>query len=276
MLIIDTHAHIDQLADINGALKRADEAGVSDIIAVSVDLGSMRKIADIAAIHGSTELALSKAEGLTTGARPRIHPAFGVHPCLAGRQAGMIKPQEFMEAQAFMHAHLPHAVAVGETGLDYWYKQARKDGAERDQQKASFQAHLDLANEFDLPIIIHSRGAWGDCLAMTKAARVRRALFHWYSGPLDILDGILEGGYYVSTSPSVAYSPQSREAMAHAPLERILVETDSPVRYNGPQPFDAEPKDVLRTWTALSRLKNEDEAVVLGTLNANAKTFFRI
>ncbi len=253
MPIIDTHAHIDQLTDIDGALQRADQAGVSDIVAVSVGLASMRKTEDIA-----------KAQS-----RPRIHPAFGVHP-------GMIKTEESVEAQAFMRAHLPHAVAVGETGLDYWYKQARKDEAERDQQKASFLVHLDLANEFDLPIIIHSRGAWGDCLVMTKAARVRRALFHWYSGPLDILDGILEAGYYVSTSPSVAYSPQSREAMAHAPLERILVETDSPVRYNGPQPFDAEPKDVLRTLTALSRLKNKDEAIVLGIVNANAKTFFRI
>lgn len=253
MPIIDTHAHVDQLTDVDGALRRADAAGVSDIVAVSVDLASMQKIAEIAKVRS----------------RPRIHPAFGVHP-------GMIKPQESLEAQAFLRAHLPHAVAVGETGLDYWYKQARKDEAQRDKQKASFQAHLDLANEFDLPIIIHSRGAWSDCLAMTKAARVRRAVFHWYSGPLDILDGILQAGYYVSTSPSVAYSPQSREAMAHAPLERILVETDSPVRYNGPEPFDAEPKDVLRTWAALSRLKNEDETVVLGTVNANARTFFRI
>ena len=188
----------------------------------------------------------------------------------------MIKAQESMEAQAFLRAHLSHAVAVGETGLDYWYKWVRKDEVERNKQKASFQVHLDLANEFDLPIIIHSRGAWGDCLVMVKAARVRRALFHWYSGPLDILDGILEAGYYVSTSHSVAYSPQSREAMAHAPLERILVETDSPVRYNGPEPFDVEPKDVLRTWAALSRLKNRDEAIVLEIVNTNAKTFFRI
>ncbi len=253
MPIIDTHAHIDQLTDMDGALQRAHQVDVNDIVAVSTDLASMQKIADIAATH----------------ARPRIHPAFGAHP-------GMIKPQESLEAQAFMRAHLPHAVAVGETGLDYWYKQARKDEAERHKQKASFQVHLDLANEFDLPIIIHSRGAWGDCLAMTKAARVCRALFHWYSGPLDILDGILDAGYYVSTSPSVAYSPQSRQAMAHAPLERVLVETDSPVRYNGPEPFDAEPRDVLRTWAALSRLKNKDEAIVLGIVNANAKTFFRI
>ncbi len=254
MPIIDSHAHIDQLADLPAALQRAEEAGVSDIIAVSVDLSSMRKIAAIAAAPN----------------RPRIHPAFGVHP-------GTIKPDESKEAEGFMRAHLRQAVAVGETGLDYWYPWVRKNTVERDKQKASFQVHLDLANEFDLPIIIHSRGAWRDCLAMAKGSGVKRVLFHWYSGPLDILDGILEMGFFVSTSPSVAYSKQSREAMAHAPLERILIETDAPVHYSGDQEgFDAEPKDVVKTWEALSHLKNLNKDVVLEKVNANAKTFFNI
>ena len=254
MPIIDTHAHIDQLGDLSGALKRAQEAGVSDIVAVSVDLASMRATADIAKNYG----------------QPRIHPAFGVHP-------GMIKPEESGDAQAFLRGHLAEAVAVGETGLDYWYQWVRKDMVERGKQKASFQWHLDLANEFDLPIIIHSRGAWRDCLSMTKAAGVRKALFHWYSGPLDILDGILEAGYFVSTSPSVAYSEPSRRAMAHAPLDRILVETDTPVHYRAPQEaFDSEPKDVLKTWKALSLLKGMDEEMVLDKINAGAKMFFGI
>ena len=252
--IIDTHAHIDQLADLEGALQRADEAGVSDIVAVSVDLDSMRKIADIANVH----------------TRPRIHPAFGVHP-------GNIKPEESAGTQAFMRAHLKDAIAVGETGLDYQYKWARKDEAERNKQKTSFQMQLDLAREFDLPIIIHSRGAERDCLSMAKFSKIQRALFHWYSGPVDILDGILEAGYYVSTSPSVARSPQSRAAMAHAPLECILLETDTPVHFNDEQGgFDSEPKDVLKTLAALSALKGMEEATVLEQVNTNAKTFFRI
>ena len=96
----------------------------------------------------------------------------------------------------------------------------RKDLVERQKQKDSFNFHLNLACEFDLPIVIHSRGAWRDCLSMAFESGVKRALFHWYSGPVDILDQILEAGFYVSTSPSVAYSPESRRAMAHAPLEQ--------------------------------------------------------
>jgi TatD DNase family protein len=112
---------------------------------------------------------------------------------------------------------------------------------------------------------------------MARESGVKRALFHWYSGPVDILDQILEAGFYVSTSPSVAYSPESRRAMTHAPLERILVETDTPVTYKeGDIPFKAEPKDVIRTWKALAQLKNLDEQETLAATNANAKAFFRI
>jgi len=258
MTIIDTHAHVDQLEDIDGALSRAWAAGVTDIVAVSVDLASMHKILDLAAAPEPV------------GASPKIHPALGIHP-------GMVKPEAQAEAFDFIKANIHKAIAVGETGLDYWYKWVRKDEVERKKQKDSFEFHLNVAKEHDLPIIIHSRGAWRDCLAMAKAADVRRALFHWYSGPVDILEQVLSAGYYVSTSPSVAYSPESRAAMGHAPLERILIETDAPVRYkDGDTDFLAEPKDVVRTLKALSSLKNSDEQAVLTRVNQNAKDFFKI
>lgn len=254
MQIIDTHAHIDQLEDLPGVLERADEAGVSDIVAVSVDLDSMKKVLDIAAQYQ----------------KPKIHPALGVHP-------GKVQSDGQPLAFDFMRANIKQACAVGETGLDYWYKWVRKDQIERQKQKDSFAFHCDLAREFDLPIVIHSRGAWQDCLSMALESNVKRALFHWYSGPVDVLDQILEAGFYVSTGPSVAYSSESRRAMTHAPLERILVETDSPVNYKeGETSFMAEPKDVIRAWKALSQLKNMNEQEALAVVNTNAKTFFGI
>jgi TatD DNase family protein len=112
---------------------------------------------------------------------------------------------------------------------------------------------------------------------MAKESGVRRALFHWYSGPVDVLDQILEAGFYVSTGPSVAVSPESRRAMAHAPLERVLIETDSPVRYkDGETFFMAEPQDVTRAWKALAQLKNLGEQETLAAVNTNAKVFFGI
>ena len=178
-----------------------------------------------------------------------------------------------MQAFDFIRAHIAQAIAVGETGLDYWYKWVRKDMAERKKQQDSFEMHLQMAREFNLPIIIHSRGAERDCLAMTQSAGVSKALFHWYSGSVDILEQILNAGYYVSTSPSVAYSEPSRQAMARAPLDRILIETDAPVRYSD---FLAEPKDVVRTLKALADLKNTDEQTVLTQVNQNARDFFTV
>jgi TatD DNase family protein len=253
-MIIDTHAHVDQLEDLSGALMRAHEAGVTDIMAMSVDLSSMQKVLAIAGQYQ----------------QPKIHLALGVHP-------GMVREETQQQALDFMRANASQACAIGETGLDYWYKWVRKDEVERQKQKDSFSFHLDLAREFDLPIVIHSRGAWQDCLSMARESKVKRALFHWYSGPVDVLDQIIDAGFYVSTSPSVAYSPESRKAMAHAPLERTLIETDSPVSYrDGETSFMAEPKDVVRTWEALAQLKNLNEEETLAAVNANAKRFFGI
>ena len=260
MTINDTHAHVDQLEDLPAALMRAHEAGVSDIVAVSVDLDSMKKV-------------LAKGPNcLDSGSykSPKIHVALGVHP-------GKVNENTQFLALDFMRANIKKARAIGETGLDYWYKWARKDLEERQKQKDSFSFHLGLAREFDLPIVIHSRGAWQDCLSMARAGGVKRALFHWYSGPVDVLDQILEAGFYISTGPSVAYSPESRKAMAHAPLERILVETDSPVHYkDGGTSFMAEPKDVVRACKALAQLKNLNEQEVSTSVNTNAKMFFAI
>ncbi len=252
--MIDTHAHLDHVPDIENALTRAAAAGVTDVIAVSTTLAAIRK-----------NLELKK-----TCSAPRIHVAFGVHP-------GEIKVEELEETFEFIRANITQATAIGETGLDYWYKWARKDEDEKKKQRDCFEKHLELAREFDLPIVIHSRGAWEDCLKMTWSFGIKKALFHWYSGPVDVMERILTAGFYVSCSPSVAYSPQSREAMMHAPVERTLIETDSPVFYNQPdEGFQAEPKDVWRTLKAYAELKKMDEKEALQRLIANAQTFFQI
>ena len=262
MTAIDTHAHIDQLEDLPGAMRRAQEAGISDIVAMSVDLPSMVKVLDI-----STQYTL-----------PKIHPALGVHPGMVSAKGGSASGgKQQAEALDFLKSNITKVKVIGETGLDYQYKWVRKDEVERQLQKDSFAFHLQLAKEYNLPIVIHARGAWRDCLSMAKNAGIEKAVFHWYSGPVDILEQIIDAGFYVSTSPSVGYSPESRTAMTAAPLTRILIETDAPVRYkSGEEFYLAEPKDVLRTLDALSALKNADRQHVLDQVNQNAKYFFGI
>ena len=108
---------------------------------------------------------------------------------------------------------------------------------------------------------------------MVREAGVERAVFHWYSGPLEVLDGILADGYHVSATPALAYSPPHRTAIERTPLERILIETDAPVVYQGKV---SEPADVRTTLQELSRLRHISEKELARITTDNARRFFGI
>ena len=253
--VIDTHAHLYDVPDVAGALEQAAEAGVSDIIMPGVDLASNRRHHELRTAFG----------------RPRLHLALGLHP-------GNISPEEIEYCFPYMRAHMSGAVAVGETGLDFSYTSVRTDAGKKDEQRAVFRRHLDLALEFNLPVIVHSRGAWQECLDMVKAAGVVRADFHWYSGPEDVLKGILDAGFVMSCSPAIEYSAEVRRAALYAPLERILLETDTPVKIPGPSRARvlSTPKDVWRPLRALAALKGVDESRVLTATSTLARAFFAL
>ncbi len=252
MHLIDTHAHLDGIEDIEGALKRAFQAGVTGILAVGEDQASNRKNLDLQ----------------RSGSEPEIRVGLGIHP-------GRIVSENLSEDFVFIEHHISEASAVGEIGLDFWYKWVRKDDQKKDEQRSVYRRLLELAVSQDLPAVIHTRGAWREALEIAKEMEVRRAVFHWYSGPLDVLKDILDAGYLISASPSVAYSPESREALELAPVEQTLVETDSPVYYKHCDGgFQAEPKDVFRTLKYYATLKHREEEDLAFVLNQNARTLF--
>ena len=256
MTIIDTHAHLDHLENLDQALKNAVDSGVEAIVAVSMDLNSCRK-----------NLEIKKKTR-----QPRIVLGMGIHPSEANRQ-------DVDACLDLIRANARELSAVGEIGLDFWYKWVRKDQAKKDEQREVFRAFLEVARGLDLPAVIHSRGVWRECLETAQSVGVRKAVFHWDSGPVDVLNDIVKQGYFVSATPSVAYSPQSREAIASAPVEQTLIETDCPVHFKDPQTqeeYQAEPRDVARTLKAYCALKQMDEDKALAILNKNARQFFGI
>lgn len=255
--LIDTHAHLDQVEGLTQVLNEAREAGVVGVVAVGIDHKANQK-----------NLEIKKATQ-----SPKIFLAFGVHPeSLEDRQ-----PKGCKEDIEFIEANVAQLVAVGEIGLDYWYQWAKKDEVKKKAQQEIFARQLDLAKEFNLPVVIHSRGAWRECLNMTKGTGVKKAVFHWYSGPIDVLDEILDCGYFISASPALAYSPQHQQAVAHAPVSQILIETDSPVFYgSGSEGFRATPKDVIRTLQLYARLKHIEEEKTSEIFYGNAQNFFGI
>ena len=108
---------------------------------------------------------------------------------------------------------------------------------------------------------------------MVAESRVEKAVFHWYSGALDILDRILADGFWVSATPALAYSPPHRAVITRAPLERILIETDAPVKYGDKV---SEPADLRVTLRELSHLKNVSENKLASVTTENARRFFCI
>jgi TatD DNase family protein len=252
-MIFDVHAHLDQIENLDLALTNAKEAGLSGIVAVSMDLPSCQRNLEIK----------------QQSANIPIYLGMGIHPS----EADLV---ELPECLNFAREQKKYLHAIGEIGLDFWYPWVKKDPGKKEEQRKVFRSFLELARALDLPVIIHSRGAWREALETTRACQVAKAIFHWYSGPVDVLNDIIQAGYFVSTTPALAYSSQLREAMLHAPIEQTLIETDSPVffRMTNEEGFRAEPRDVIKTLKAYCALKNIAEDKARDIFYQNTTRFF--
>ena len=247
--MIDTHAH---LADLPvGVVEKARAVGLIGIVAVSVNLPTCESTIKLVREH-----------------RGYVHAALGVHPT-------ELFDQNLEAVLEFIIANARESVAVGEIGLDYWHKLVRKNTAMKERQREFYVRQLQAAQEVNLPVSIHSRGAWEDCIELASDHGPGRGVFHWYSGPLDVLERVLDVGYYVSCTPAVEVSSELRAAMAKAPLDRILIETDSPVWIKSLR-RESEPADVQLTLRHLAELKGLPIADVDAATTRNAETLFNL
>jgi TatD DNase family protein len=241
--VIDTHAHLDALDDPAAAVARARAAGVDRIVAIGSGLDSSRATIAIA------------------GEEEGVHAAVGIHP----HQAGDDEPLEELRPLA-----AEHAVAVGEIGLDFF-----RDYAPRDRQRHVFGAQLELATELGLPVVIHTRAAEDETMAML-ADFDGTVVLHCFSSP-DLLPAAAERGYYVSFAGNVTYpkAQNLREAARNVAPDRILAETDTP--YLAPQPVRGrpnEPAHVVHTVAALAEARGEDAGELAERIAANAARAF--
>jgi TatD DNase family protein len=245
--VIDTHAHLDALADDPAdVVGRAREAGVTRIIAVGSGIESCR-----------ASLALAEREG-------GVYAALGIHP----HQAGGEEAGRLGELRELLGG--PKAVAVGETGLDHY-----RDYAPRDRQLALFEAQLDLAAELGKSVVIHSRAADEATVAALESF-AGTVVLHCFSSP-GLLEPAVEHGWYVSFAGNVTYpnAYDLRAAARGVPTERLLVETDSP--YLSPQPRRGrpnEPANVVHTVAALAETRGEEVERLAAQIDANADAAF--
>ena len=250
MRLIDSHVHLDGLRDADGAISRARDAGVCGVVAVGGNLETSAGALDAAVRHPGY-----------------VFPGVGVHP------ADALKV-DVAEAVAFADSHASRAVAIGEIGLDYAYGFAKPDDV-RERMRALYSGLLGVAEAHNLPVSVHSRSAYGDALKLLRGHDIPGAVFHWFDGPLHVLRQVLDSGYYVSATPAAAYSRGHRAVVSETPLERLLVETDSPV-YLRREARDSEPSDVRLTVRAVAELKGVEPEAVAQVSTRNAEHLFRL
>jgi len=251
--LIDTHAHLDELKNLDVKVEEARKAGVIAIVAVGSNRPSNIETLGISQEH------------------PRfIYPALGLHPW----QLANLGASEIDDNLRFIEQNIASAVALGEVGLDY-DKRVLKVASKELQQEVLGRL-LDIAKKHAKPAIVHSRYAWKDALDMIQGAGIDKAVFHWFTGFSSVLKGIIDGGYFVSATPAAEYHEEHRRAIKEAPLQRLLLETDCPVTYGRAARFESQPADVLRDVEAVSRLKEIDGAIIAEQTTKNAVSFFSL
>ncbi len=248
--LIDTHAHLEEIANLEPAIEAAREAGVIAIVAVGSDEKSNRKILELA----------QRYKGF-------VQPAIGYHPW-------NIVIDEIDKNLEYIESHISEVVAVGEVGLDY-HKRVRAR-ADKDVQKEVFRRILQIARRHNTPVLIHTRYAWQDAFDLVKEVQIEKAVFHWYTGTSSVLRKIIENKYYLSATPAIEYHAEHSRAIKECPLERLLLETDSPVVYHRgtAAEFAAHPADVLRVLKGLARLRGMDETELAEITTRNAFELF--
>lgn len=247
--MIDTHAHLDACVDpAEEVVARARAAGVERIVAVGSGLDSCRET-----------LAIARREA-------GVWAALGVHP----HQAGDPDAERLDELRELLADEC--AVAVGETGLDFY-----RDYAPRDRQRELFRRQLELAAGLGKTVVVHTRDADEETASALEAFE-GTVVLHCFSSP-QLLPVALERGYYVSFAGNVTYpkAEDLRQAARHVPADRLLAETDSP--YLSPQPRRGrpnEPANVVHTVAVLADARGDDPEELAARLDANAVAAFSL
>jgi TatD DNase family protein len=246
--VTDTHAHLDACEAPDAVVERARDSGVTRIVTIGTGIESSRAALALAERHDG------------------VFAALGVDP----HQAAAPDARRLDELRELL-SH-PKVVAVGETGLDNAHRFASPE-----EQRRLFDAQLALADELQLPVVIHSRDAAEDTAA-ALAAFAGTVVLHCFSSP-GLLPAALERGYFLSFAGNATYpkATELREAAAEAPDDRILVETDAP--YLAPQAVRGrtnEPAYLTHTVEALAAVRGVDVANLGEQTHANASAAFSL
>ncbi|MDR3578745.1 MAG: TatD family nuclease-associated radical SAM protein [Oryzomonas sp.] len=253
-ILIDSHAHIyyrDYAGDFDEMLKRAADAGVGAMVVVGTDIESSRESVELAEKY------------------PQMYAAVGIHP----HDAGRVTEQCYSIIRDLARSSAK-VVAIGEIGLDFY-----RDLCPRDEQEIVFRRFLRLANELEMPVVIHDRDAHECVLAILREEGVRRGVLHCFSGDAAMAAEAIAMGFYLSIPGTVTYPSNEalRNVVRSVSIDRLLVETDCP--YLTPAPHRGrrnEPAYVRLAAEKVSEIKGLSLEDVARITTKNCRNLFGI
>ena len=253
-MLFDTHAHYDDEAfdaDRDALLTALPDCGVGLVIDPGCDLTSSRRAVELAAAY------------------PHVYAAVGIHP----ENCGGCTDDDLAALRPL--AQQPKVVAIGEIGLDYYWE----ENPPREFQQQVFRRQLALARELQLPVIVHDREAHADALSIVREFPDVTGVFHCFSGSPEMAQELLKLGWYLGFDGPVTYKNARRapEVAAVTPLDRMLIETDSP--YMTPVPYRGKRNDsgyVRLVAEKLAEWKGVAPEEMARLTTENGKRLFRI
>lgn len=250
--LIDTHAHLDfddYQENFDNLLDELHAAGIKKVIIPGVTIKDTDKIIKL----------INKYDNL--------YGAVALHP------SEVKEWDENSYSKLEKYAQNKKIVAIGETGLDFYW-----DKSNIEKQKKVFIEHIKLAKELDLPIIIHDRDAHGDILEILKQENVSRGVMHCFSGSAEFALECVKLGFYIALGGPVTFknAKKPKEVAQAIPLERLLLETDSP--FLTPHPFRGkknDPSKLILVAEEIAKIKgiSLEEVAKITTSNAEALFF---
>lgn len=254
-MLIDSHCHLNYkglIEDQENVLERARAAGIDLMLNIATRESEWDAVLD------------------TAIRAPDVWATVGIHPHEADEHPH-VDTAKLVERAAH-----PRVVGIGETGLDYYY-----DHSDRDRQQTSFRAHIAASRDTGLPLIVHTRDAEEDTLAVMRDEMGKGAypgVIHCFTASGAFADAAMELGFYISISGIVTFKSAKdlQETAARLPLDRLLVETDSP--FLAPVPHrgrPCEPAFVADTARFLATLRGESIEQLAAATSANFRTLFK-
>ena len=264
-LLFDSHCHLDYIeagvmghppdTDLQDVLDRAKAYGVGYVLNPAVNIADFDRV-------------LGVAERFE-----HVYASIGVHPCEVEETLSVPNWVEEIERRL---GH-PQVKAIGETGLDYYHQSG--DSEQADLQRQCFKTHLDLALKYDLPVIVHDREAHADVKSLVEAHSGVKGVMHCFGGDADFALAMVELGFYVSFAGNVTFKKATdlHDAAKRVPLNRLLIETDSP--FLSPVPERGKPNEPYRTKFVadfIAELRGIPVETVIEASTQNAFTLFQL